>query len=124
MTFSYDDNNDVTIAGGTDATTIGNQADSAKTIDFVNTSASYGALTVGTSAVAARVGVSNLTNRRYLLIMPRANSVFLGWNSSVTTSNGMQLFKDQMVILPIGPGLTPFLIADAAGKDVRISELA
>src|SRR5437773_1071325 len=118
------DSDDVQVKGSTDNTLIGNVADSHKSIDFVNVSGVYGTLTVGTSAVLLKVGGSALTNRRYVTIQPKADKVYWGYDSSVTTSTGTQAFKDQTIILPIGPTITVYLIADGSGRDVRIGELS
>jgi len=93
-------------------------------LDHANDSAVYGTLTVGTTAVELKVGGSALENRKVVTIQPKANKVYWGYDSSVTTLTGTQVFKDQFIPLPVGPEITVYLIADGSGKDVRIGELA
>lgn len=114
----------IQIDGGTDNTAIGNVGDQAKVADICNTAGSYKTLTVGTTAVLAIVGGSVLANRKYLSVQPKANGVFYGFDNSVTTSSGTELFKDQLIFLPVGAAVTVYLIAGTAGNDVRIGELS
>lgn len=102
----------------------GDLDNSSQVSDVCNTSCVYKALTVGTSAVLAIVGGSVLANRKYLSVQPQATGVYYGFDNSVTTSNGTELFKDQLVFLPVGPDVTVYLIAGSAGNDVRIGELS
>jgi hypothetical protein len=92
--------------------------------DVLEQSASYGTLTVGTSAVELKVGGSALTNRQAITMLPITRDIYWGYNSSVTTSTGTKLFKGQFLMLPIGPSVTVYLIAASAGTDVRIGELS
>ena len=94
------------------------------TLDHANEEAVYGTLTVGTTAVEVKVGASPLDRRKLVTIQPMDNAVYWGYDSSVTTSTGTRVFKDQYLPLQVGPDITVFLIANAAGKDVRIGELA
>jgi hypothetical protein len=90
--------------------------------DRINDSGVQAELTVGTSAVAVRVGGSNLATRKVVTAMPKDNSVYWGYTNLVTTTTGTRIFKNQMVVWDIGPDLDIYLIADAAGKAVSISE--
>lgn len=83
----------------------------------------YGELTVGTSPVLVKVGASALAGRTYVGIRPKANSVYFGFDNSVTTTTGMRIFKDELVILPVSDVLTLYLVANGAGRAVSIFEL-
>jgi len=92
--------------------------------DSANNGGVNKALTVGTSAVELKVGASVLPLRKYVTFQPLDNGVYFGYSSGVTIANGTKLFKNQLILAPIGAGTTIFFIADAAGKDVRIGEIA
>lgn len=83
-----------------------------------------GNITVGTTAVEAKVGASALTNRGNLSVQPKDNSVYYGYTNAVTTSTGTRIFKNQTVWFDVSDSTTVYLIADGAGKDVRITEVA
>lgn len=93
-------------------------------LDHANDSAVYGNIVVGTTAVELKVGGSPLSNRKVVTMQPQDNKIYWGYDSSVTTSTGTQVFKDQFMPLPVGPDISVYLIADGAGKSVRIGELA
>ena len=56
-----------------------------------------GVISVGTTAVEVKVGGSPLDDRKVVTIQPEGNSVYWGYTSSVTTSTGTRVFKDQML---------------------------
>ncbi len=85
------------------------------TDDIVNTSISSGSITVGTTAVAARVGASNLTSRKQLMISPVTYTVYMGATSGVTTATGIPIYPGQVVAFAYGASVTPYLIAATSG---------
>lgn len=93
-------------------------------IDFLNNSGTQAAITVGITAIEARVGGSNLSNRKYICIQAKDTGVFFGVTNTVTISSGTEIFKDQTLFIPAGPNTTIWLIASGAGKNVRIAEFA
>lgn len=109
------------IDGGTDLTSIGNVSDQLKTIDFLNTSIVFKALSVTTTATLVIVGGSVLANRKSVTIMPTNGTVYLGYSSAVTTSSGMPVFKNQQISISAGSTVTVYLIG-AGTVDVRIME--
>lgn len=92
-------------------------------IDVLNSQGVYGTLTVGTTAVELKVGASPISDRQAVTMQAMDNAIYWGYNSSVTTSTGTRIFKDQFIMLPIGPDVSVYLIANGAGKNVRIGEL-
>ena len=94
------------------------------TLDHANSEGVYGTITVGTTPVLLKVGASVLNKRKMITIQPNDNAVYFGYDSSVTTSTGTRVFKDQFMPLAIGPDITVYLVANDAGKVVRIGELA
>lgn len=97
---------------------------SGKNDEIVNKQGVYAELTVGTTAVAVRVGGSNLEDRQLITMRAKRNSVYWGYDSSVTTTTGTRLFKDELVIMPIGEEIDVYLIANGNNRDVSIGELA
>jgi hypothetical protein len=91
--------------------------------DIMDASGVQGAITVGTSAVAARVGGSNLSNRKNLSIWNNGNAtIYWGYTNAVTTVTGTPLMRNQQLIGDWGPNTTIYLISGSAGQDVRITE--
>lgn len=86
------------------------------------TSGVHGTITVDTSATEAKVGPSTLSNRIYIVLQAKDTGVFWGTSNTVTTSSGIEIFKDQTIFLPANSAV--WLIASGAGKNVRIIEYA
>ncbi len=110
------------LVGGTVGTIIGNTGSSLSTDDVARISGVYTELTVGTSAVELKVGATMLTDRKYVVIRPKDSSVYYGYNNSVTTTTGTEVFRGEFLMLPIG--VPVWLIASGAGKKVSIGELS
>lgn len=82
----------------------------------------YGNISVTTSAAELKVGGSTYEDRKVLSIQPIDGDIFVGYDSSVTTSNGIKIFQGQYVELERGELLPVYAIA-ASTVDVRISEI-
>lgn len=97
-----------------------------QTVDRANTSGVNGAISVSTTAVAAQVGGSNLTERKTLIIYNNSNNtIYWGYSSGVTTANGIPVYKDQYFTWDgLGPNVTIWLIAASGTNDVRVAESA
>lgn len=74
--------------------------------DTTRAGGSNATVTLAGSAVEVKVGASRLTTRKYVIIMPSVNSV--KWGFSVG-SQTFDVFKNQLLILPLGPN-TPIYI--------------
>jgi len=85
----------------------------------------YGTLTLTTGGTAyeAKVGGSRLAQRKSLIVIPQDN-MFWGYNSSVTTSTGIPISKDQPISWDIDPDSTfqIWLVASASSKTAKIAE--
>jgi len=93
--------------------------------DISNNGGVEGAITVGTSATLAKVGASNLANRKTLTVFNNSNStIYWGYTSGITTSTGTPIFKNQLAVWDVGPNTSVYLIAGSAGNNVRITENA
>ena len=93
-------------------------------INRTNMDGVYASVTVGTTAVELKVGGSALEGRDYLIIQPKGNGVYYGFDSSVTTSNGVQLFKNQTMKIQITDNIQIFAIVGSGTVDVRVQELS
>jgi hypothetical protein len=90
------------------------------TNDIINSSIINGNISVGTTAVPARVGSSNLASRKVIIISPTNGTVYLG-ASSVSIANGIPIFQNQVVSFSFSSNVTPYLIA-ASAVNVNIIE--
>jgi len=96
-----------------------------KTTDILDNSGVNGAISVGTSAVEAKVGVSILANRKELIIFHNGTGrLYYGLSNAVTTANGIEIFKKSIWSDKVGPNTHIWLISDTAGQDIRIVEKA
>lgn len=91
------------------------------TDDIINTAISSGSITVGTSGVAARVGASNLANRKMLEVSPVLNTVYYGSTSGVTVSTGLPIYPGTTRSFSLGAGVTLYLVA-ASSTTVNVFE--
>lgn len=93
--------------------------------DISNNGGVHGSLTVGTSAVEAKVGGSALANRKTLTIFNNSNAdIFFGYSNAVTTATGTPIFKNQFAEFEVGPSTSVWLIAGTAGNNTRVTENA
>jgi len=80
-----------------------------------------GKITVGTSAVEAKVGATRQENRQTLVIYNNGNFVlYRGHNNSVTTSTGTPIPSRSLVV--INTSLPVWLICTNSNPDVLIEE--
>lgn len=92
--------------------------------DVLNNGGVNSNLSVGTTAVELKVGASRLAARKFIILQPRDNGIFYGFSSGVTAANGIEVFKSQILMLPVGENTEVWLIGDTAGKNIRIAEVA
>lgn len=89
--------------------------------DILNTAGQYRAQTVTASAAEALGGAVILANRKMLSITPTDGTIYWGFNSSVTTSSGSPIFKNQTVTFSVGANLHIYVIA-ASSINCRMAE--
>lgn len=91
--------------------------------DIVDNGGLHGSLSVSTTAVAVRVGASNLVNRKVLMFHNNGTgTLYWGYNNTVNSSNGMPLKKDQFCVGDWGPGTTIYIIASSGTHNLRVNE--
>ena len=82
-------------------------------------------LTTASTAYEAKVGGSRLTNRKLLSIISNDNTLFWGYNNTVTAASGMPLLKGQQIDFSCDPTDSNFqvwLVSTFTGITTRISE--
>lgn len=84
----------------------------------------FSALTIGTTPTEGMVGPTPLLGRQMIVFQPKANGIFYGFDATVTTATGVEVFRDNLVALMVGPNFRIWFVATANGKDLRFQELA
>ena len=79
-------------------------------------------LTVGTSAVLAKVGSTNMAGRENVEMHNLGPQTVYYGPSGVTVDNGMPLFKNQWISIPCNEKFDIYLICSAANNKVRVQE--
>jgi hypothetical protein len=82
-----------------------------------------GAITIGTSAIEAKVGASALIGRKLLTVFNNSGSIiYWGRTSGITTSTGTPIYEKQLMTFEFDNTAAVYLIAGGAGNNVRITE--
>lgn len=89
--------------------------------DIANVSVTYAAVSVSTTAVLMSVSGTNMVNRKLLTLQPTNGIIYIGSNSSVTTTTGTPIYSTQTLSFAVGPAITVYAIATVA-TNVRIIE--
>jgi len=84
----------------------------------------YGTISVGTTPVELKIGASALSERKVIVIQSLGSRIYLGYDNSVTVSNGMEMSKRQVLFLEVGEHVQVFAVASSGTIDVRIQELS
>ncbi len=90
------------------------------TRDAINGSIVFGNLSVGTTAVEAKVGAARLVGRGVLSIAPVDGVVYYG-GAGVTTSNGTPIFKNEKASISATDNV-PIYLVSAGTVNVRLIE--
>lgn len=112
------------ITDGTDTAKVTTNSD-LSTSDGLRNGGVYGVLTLTTGGTSyeAKVGGSRLANRKSLIITA-LDDMYWGYDSSVTTSNGIPLYKNQQIIFAVDSDSTfqVWLVASGSSKLARVAE--
>lgn len=97
-----------------------------QTADLINVGTGVqSSLTIGTTAVEVKVGVSRLSNRKLVTLYNNSNvTVYWGYSGSVTTSSGTPIFKNQFISWTVGDQQSIYVVAGSENNDSRITEAA
>jgi hypothetical protein len=101
-----------------------NNSGELKTSDTLTlTTGVQGSLTVGTSAVEVKVGASALTDRKSLSCRNNsAVTMFWGYSSGVTTSNGIPLYPQELITWNVSDVTPIYIISGTASMNARVAE--
>lgn len=89
--------------------------------DLLSASAQYRAQTVSATASELLGASAILINRKVLGLTPTNGTIYIGFNSSVTTTTGTPVFKNQSVTIAATDAIHVYAIA-AASTDCRVYE--
>ena len=76
--------------------------------DFFDTSLIHGSVSVTTSEIQAKVGVSNLADRRFIRVFNSTNGKIYYGATGLSTSDSEFLQKGEAITLPAGPNIDVF----------------
>jgi len=96
-----------------------NKYDEAQIAEIINYNIIQTTLDVGTSTVEAKVGSSKLEGRKVIILQSESNNVKFGFTSG---SEIFPIFKNQLIILPIGDNISLFLKSTSGTISVNIAE--
>lgn len=95
------------------------------TMDLADAGGVQGVIAVTTTPVAVRVGVANLANRKRLLfINTGAVNLYWGFSNTVSSANGMILYRNQSVADSFGPNTTIWIVTASGSGGVSVAEAA
>lgn len=96
-----------------------------RTDDIVDGGGVQGNISVSTTAIAVRVGGSNLADRKRLSFWNNGTAtLYWGYTAGVTSTNGFPIMRNQFVSDSWGPNTTIYIIAVSGSHDVRVNEAA
>ena len=102
-----------------DATALGEL----KTSDIITGSGAEAALTIGTSAIEAKCGVTALANRKVITIYNNSSHViYWGRTSGVTASTGTPIATSSLMVFEFSADAPVYLVSAFSGNNVRITE--
>lgn len=93
--------------------------------DVFESSGASAKISVSTTPVVAKVGASNLVNRELLVIHNRTSkTLYRGYTSDVTTATGIPVDARSVVAIPVGQGISVYLVCATSETEVWVEELA
>ena len=95
-----------------------------KISSFANVDFQSANKTINTTETLASVAVSNLSNRKTLLIFNRGSQTVYYGPSGVDDATGIPIEKDELITLDVGENILIYLITKTGNATVTIQELA
>lgn len=92
-----------------------------QTSDVLNTASTDGIISLTTSAVPMRIGLSNLADRKYLILEAKTVNVVWGFSAG---SQPFDIFKDQLLMIPCGPNITVYAKTSVGTGQIAVGELS
>jgi hypothetical protein len=84
----------------------------------------YANKSVTTTPVEVKVGTNKLEDRKVVTIQPLDGVVYFGYDSSVTSSTGTKIFKNQIYPLEATDALDVYIVTASGTVNCRITEVA
>lgn len=81
-------------------------------------------LTLTTTPVVAKVGGSNLSGRKYLIIWNTSGTNIYYGTSAVNSTNGFRISNNSSITIPVGPSIDVYIVKQSGSGDVVIQEFA
>jgi hypothetical protein len=94
---------------------------------YVNDAPNVGFKTSAASVTntASEIAASPLLGRKRIMIQNLGNrAIFIGFNNTISTSNGLRVAAGGFLEMPFGEDLDIFAIADSGTQDIRVVEIA
>ena len=111
-------------AGG-GLTRVGVEVEAQAPPESANTSAVSAVINVTTTAIPARAGVSNLTDRKVIMLEARTARIRWSFDPAFTATDGHQLNTNSIVSIPVGDGIEVYLRATSGATNaIYVSEVA
>jgi len=91
---------------------------------FIGSGSVYGTLDVGTSATLVKVGASQLSERSAILVVnDSAQDIYVGFDASVTTANGIPIKSNQERQFAMNPNdNVPLYAVAGSATTIRVVE--
>jgi hypothetical protein len=89
--------------------------------DVMNVAGTQGALSVTTTAIEAKVGITKLVGRKSLTIQPINGIIYWGYTNTVSSTIGSIIYKGQSKNFAIDDAHTVFIVS-VGTIDTRITE--
>ena len=89
--------------------------------DFTETPI-YKNIIVSATPALLRVNTDNLVGRRILIIQPKSRTIYIGWDSLVTSSNGLLLSASSVTFLKVSADVDVYAVSSSGTIDVHITE--
>lgn len=95
------------------------------TVEIPNTTFIDTVMSLSSAAQVAKVGASNLANRKYLVLQNLSGGNIYYGTAGVSSSTGFKIANGSGITLPVGPGISIYIIKqNATAGNVIIQEYA
>ena len=95
-----------------------------KTSNFANLDFQDANKSVSTTEILASVGVSNLANRKTLVIFNRGSQTIFYGTTGVSDITGIAIEKDELITFSVGENVNIYLVTKTGNSTVTIQEFA
>jgi hypothetical protein len=91
--------------------------------DIVDAGGVHAVIAVTSTPIAVKAGAANLVNRKRLLFINQGSqTLYWGYDNTVSQSNGMPIFRNQPVSDSWGPNTTIWIVAVSGSHALAVNE--